>query len=37
MATENRFREQVGLLVSLLPFVDDEPCFALKGGTVHFP
>jgi len=33
MPTENRFREQVRLLVSLLPFVDDESCFALKGGT----
>ncbi len=33
MALENRYREQVRLLVSLLPFVDDEPCFALKGGT----
>lgn len=33
MAIEHHFREQVRLLVSVLPFVDDEPYFALKGGT----
>lgn len=27
------YHEQVRLLVSLLPFLNDEPCFALKGGT----
>ncbi|WP_043527821.1 nucleotidyl transferase AbiEii/AbiGii toxin family protein [Litchfieldella xinjiangensis] len=33
MPIEARFHEQVRLLVSLLPFLNDEPCFALKGGT----
>src|SRR5690625_5045259 len=33
MPIEARYHEQVRLLVSLLPFLDDEPCFALKGGT----
>ena len=33
MALEARYREQVRLLIALLPFVDAEPCFALKGGT----
>ncbi|OBX33912.1 hypothetical protein A8U91_02955 [Halomonas elongata] len=32
MPIEGRYHEQVRLLVSLLPFLDDEPCFALKGG-----
>ncbi len=33
MPIEARYHEQVRLLVSLLPFLSDEPCFALKGGT----
>lgn len=33
MGIEVRYQEQVQLLVSLLPFLDTEPCFALKGGT----
>lgn len=33
MSIESRYHEQVGLLVALLPFLNDEPCFALKGGT----
>ncbi|MDP4556787.1 nucleotidyl transferase AbiEii/AbiGii toxin family protein [Halomonas meridiana] len=33
MPIDARYHEQVRLLVSLLPFLDDEPCFALKGGT----
>lgn len=33
MSIESRYHEQVGLLVALLPFLHDEPCFALKGGT----
>lgn len=33
MSIEARYHEQVSLLVSLLPFLNDEPCFALKGGT----
>ncbi|WP_027350810.1 nucleotidyl transferase AbiEii/AbiGii toxin family protein [Halotalea alkalilenta] len=33
MPIEARYHEQVSLLVSLLPFLNDEPCFALKGGT----
>ena len=33
MALEARYREQVRLLIALLPFVDAEPCFVLKGGT----
>ncbi|MCA0974756.1 nucleotidyl transferase AbiEii/AbiGii toxin family protein [Halomonas denitrificans] len=33
MNIEARYHEQVRLLVSLLPFLNDEPCFALKGGT----
>lgn len=32
MPIEARYHEQVRLLVSLLPFLNDEPCFALKGG-----
>lgn len=31
MPIEARYHEQVRLLVSLLPFLNDEPCFALKG------
>nr|WP_277985073.1 nucleotidyl transferase AbiEii/AbiGii toxin family protein [Salinicola tamaricis] len=33
MPIEAHYHEQVRLLVSLLPFLNDEPCFALKGGT----
>ena len=33
MPINARYHEQVRLLVSLLPFLNDEPCFALKGGT----
>ncbi|MDG4868011.1 nucleotidyl transferase AbiEii/AbiGii toxin family protein [Guyparkeria sp. 1SP6A2] len=33
MNIETRYHEQVQLLVSLLPFLNDEPSFALKGGT----
>ncbi|WP_136253489.1 nucleotidyl transferase AbiEii/AbiGii toxin family protein [Onishia niordana] len=33
MPIEARYHEQVRLLVSLLPFLNDEPCLALKGGT----
>ncbi|CAM0555213.1 hypothetical protein EHLJMEHL_04804 [Vreelandella titanicae] len=33
MSIDARYHEQVSLLVSLLPFLNDEPCFALKGGT----
>ncbi|MCK8515002.1 nucleotidyl transferase AbiEii/AbiGii toxin family protein [Methylonatrum kenyense] len=33
MAFDDRYHEQVRLLVSVLPFLNDEPCFALKGGT----
>lgn len=33
MSIEARYHEQVCLLVALLPFLNDEPCFALKGGT----
>lgn len=33
MAIDTRYHEQVQLLVSVLPFINDEPCFALKGGT----
>lgn len=33
MSIDARYYEQVSLLVSLLPFLNDEPCFALKGGT----
>lgn len=33
METDNPFTEQVRLLVSLLPSVAKQPCFALKGGT----
>ena len=33
MSIDARYHEQVRLLVALLPFLNDEPCFALKGGT----
>lgn len=33
MSIEPRYHEQVRLLVALLPFLNDESCFALKGGT----
>jgi predicted nucleotidyltransferase component of viral defense system len=33
MATSNRFTEQVRLLVTVLPHVARQGCFALKGGT----
>lgn len=33
MPIDARYHEQVRLLVSLLPFLNDESCFALKGGT----
>jgi len=29
----NKFRQQVQLLVRILPLIDTEKCFALKGGT----
>lgn len=33
MSVNPRYHEQVKLLVALLPFLNDQPCFALKGGT----
>ena len=33
MAADERYLRQVGLLVRVLPFVAEERCFALKGGT----
>lgn len=33
MPFDPRFRQQVQLLVSVLPLVAEESCFALKGGT----
>lgn len=33
MPLDRRFQEQVRLLLSVLPLVDRQPCFALKGGT----
>lgn len=33
MPFSQQYREQVSLLVRVLPFVADETCFALKGGT----
>jgi hypothetical protein len=33
MSINARYHEQVQLLVSLLPFLNGQPCFALKGGT----
>lgn len=37
MPIEARYHEQVRLLVSLLPFLNDEPCFALKRGRAINP
>ena len=34
MALDERYLRQAGLLVRILPFVGEEKCFALKGGTV---
>jgi predicted nucleotidyltransferase component of viral defense system len=33
LEANNRYRKQVQLLVRVLPLVDVETCFALKGGT----
>ena len=33
MPFNEQYRRQVALLVRILPFIADEPCFALKGGT----
>lgn len=33
MLADERYRQQVTLLVRTLPFVAEETCFALKGGT----
>ena len=33
MPADERYLRQVGLLVRVLPFVAEERCFALKGGT----
>ncbi len=33
MPFSQQYREQISLLVRVLPFVADETCFALKGGT----
>jgi predicted nucleotidyltransferase component of viral defense system len=33
MTVSEQYRRQVGLLVQVLPFIAEEPCFALKGGT----
>jgi predicted nucleotidyltransferase component of viral defense system len=33
MASSEQYRQQVRLLMRLLPLVAEEPCFALKGGT----
>tara|TARA_R110002126_G_scaffold20353_1_gene75340 strand:+ start:2814 stop:3731 length:918 start_codon:yes stop_codon:yes gene_type:complete len=33
MAENDQFRQQVTLLIRVLPFVAEEECFALKGGT----
>jgi predicted nucleotidyltransferase component of viral defense system len=33
MPFSEQYRRQVALLVRILPFIADEPCFALKGGT----
>lgn len=33
MAVTDSYRKQVELLVSIIPFVAEETCFALKGGT----
>ncbi len=33
MPADERYRRQAELLVRILPFVAEEKCFALKGGT----
>ncbi len=33
MAISETYRQQVQLLIQILPFVSEEECFALKGGT----
>jgi hypothetical protein len=33
MPSGEQYRQQVRLLMRLLPLVAEEPCFALKGGT----
>ena len=33
MPPAEQYRRQVALLVSIIPFVAEEGCFALKGGT----
>ena len=33
MAFAEAYRDQVALLIRVLPFVNEEACFALKGGT----
>ena len=33
MTVDERYRQQVALLVHVLPFVAEEKCFALKWGT----
>ena len=33
MPVAEQYRRQVALLVQTIPFVSDEQCFALKGGT----
>jgi len=33
MPFSDQYRKQAALLVRILPFVADEDCFALKGGT----
>ncbi|WP_245391806.1 hypothetical protein [Salinicola aestuarinus] len=37
MPIDARYHEQVSLLVSLLPFLNAEPGFALQGGTAISP
>ncbi|WP_448137565.1 nucleotidyl transferase AbiEii/AbiGii toxin family protein [Sphingobacterium siyangense] len=33
MSKKEQYSEQVRLLIRLLPIIDKEDCFALKGGT----
>ena|ERR1700731_3043130 len=33
MPFDDKYRRQVALLIRILPFVAEEKCFALKGGT----
>ncbi len=33
MAASEQYKRQVALLVQILPFIAQEDCFALKGGT----